>query len=762
MASPTGRGSPPPGAGGRVEDHRHDPVADQKQDAATSAGMRERSKVVDSARMKRPIKDPNAGTATIPTKDHLVEGGSDPTGDAAARKGPPSPTPPHRQSSAASKAAAALGGAPSLPAAVASSENPFADFGSRRFNPTARPPQPPTPSQMTVVNALYSQAVSLCAPPIIPPGQGNFGPEEFQSLVTHLLATDSRFVTGDARAADNPATRPLAHPVLKYLSGVSAAEAGIKQETSELKAFRDTLLDHLVYLHPRTTDSVTFSATGIPRTYQQVPGSVGVTGEGADRVYSMGGPTSPSSVAAKERVGVAGLGYTREQPPNLYTLFSSTDRPVVSRSARTNTPATLENLLIHNALATLQGSRAPGTAAAPLEFRMAVTTAMDASWKKAVAGKAKDAVMGIEGEDERQNIEDMRAAVVAVFGDKKFKDVKMCFKDDLGRDVVKHVRIFRPSIINITLSGQSKDPANIDGHRAITGENWAPLAESFADAWKAKGGVHKLVMTSLEACRGEKAALETAFATIQADLMRAGPMSKQLSPSELLALNAYKLVLTGSTLDGSELKESTDPLREFMLMCHLADAAGVHLSVQCKSGIDRTVAMAASRIAMEEFKLQTGRDFNPITCVHPDFADDLQTFRKLFAKAADELGKNVAGENRGRDEEGKAKIKFWSHPSTQFFLKGEIGSITGLRLPKKMIKLMDALPDLRANAIRLSKSQDPKNQEKAAKLREEIAKVDIAMVEDLEHGNEQVTPRVDAAVAELNRILKELQLAGSV
>ena len=124
-----------------------------------------------------------------------------------------------------------------------------------------------------------------------------------------------------------------------------------------------------------------------------------------------------------------------------------------------------------------------------------------------------------------------------------------------------------------------------------------------------------------------------------------------------MALNALELTLRGSIGAGFKLRGSRDPGREFLLLTHLLDETNTALSVQCKSGEDRTLTMLSLKVAARAFEEEMKRPFDPK--IEKEHEDHLQMMR-YFTDAANRFGQHMVKVVRGYGPDG-GKVKWDGH-----------------------------------------------------------------------------------------------------
>ncbi len=334
---------------------------------------------------------------------------------------------------------------------------------------------------------------------------------------------------------------------------------------------------------------------------------------------------------------------------NLASIVEGT-RTICGRSGRTDTARKLEELLVFNALSSLEAadgdfSKATGFHADPYSdapyYRLALTTAMDLSPLKSLATQLLP-----QGEDERQFIANIEEAIQNLFQNRQ----------SITRSVLREgssveLTIARPLLFNITMSGQSSTARNIDAHRAFNRPTAVDLALQLFSQWvQESDGRRSVAQMFTNAHIGKGPSLEE-DAFWDSPMMKAS--RKTLSPRQQLVLDAVEVIFTGHDSGGASLREPRDPGKEFILLSHLLDETNIALTAQCKSGQDRTLTLTALRVACAAFEHERNARFDPR--LPPDHPDVVR-FREIFTETANQFGENMVKLVRGYDPKtGRAK-----------------------------------------------------------------------------------------------------------
>ena len=328
-------------------------------------------------------------------------------------------------------------------------------------------------------------------------------------------------------------------------------------------------------------------------------------------------------------------------------------RTVCGRSSRSDSPQKLEELLEFNALSSLEAAggdptRATGfhvnKATGEATFELTLITAMDRSILKGLF----TSITG--GEDERTFIANLENSIEVLFGDEpqitrqltlNGSPVKVCFQ--------------RPALLNITLSGQSKRRANITRHRNSNRPALDQLVNKLCATWSQSGGTEKNI-ARLILDGQERGHLGAAGFWAQAPIIIS---RSNLSPKQALVVELIQHIYTGSTSGSNRLEEATSPGVEFLLISYLLDETNQALTVQCKSGQDRTLTLVSLQVAATAFFQEFGYAFNPLL---PKSDPDAVRFREIFTDAANTFGEPMIKAVRGHNAH-HGIAKWASHPT---------------------------------------------------------------------------------------------------
>lgn len=234
-------------------------------------------------------------------------------------------------------------------------------------------------------------------------------------------------------------------------------------------------------------------------------------------------------------------------------------------------------------------------------------------------------------------------------------DRQMKMKDTNGVEKEVCVREYEPLVFNFAFSAQAKIPANVKAAR----EDNIPGAISLLKDWAQLNQKPELLKYSqlLKSDPPSKFELDQLKAFIQADINN-GSLTKK----EDLALRGLLITLTGKDIDGTDFDNVGHADEQFIFLCHLSDVAQSPISVECKSGNDRTATAVCLRCAQKEFEENHGRPYDPTN------RTDFNQFKDLFNKYMVELTPPNLRASRGLGEEGRPDVKSKTSPAARKYL----------------------------------------------------------------------------------------------
>lgn len=224
------------------------------------------------------------------------------------------------------------------------------------------------------------------------------------------------------------------------------------------------------------------------------------------------------------------------------------------------------------------------------------------------------------------------------------------------------VREYEPLVWNFVFSSSAKSDANVKAARQDNIPNALYLFSQLVQepGFDQFANYAKIDTSTKEGQQELAAALEHELRYNQESLKR----------DQMLALKAVLVTLTGSDEKGKNYDNKDGSDVQFILLNHLADLTGTAITVECKSGNDRTATAMALRCSLKEFERVFGRRYDP---TQPDYISpknrakgktrtDLDRMKTRFNRYALEFGAPNVRASRGMDEKGKAVLKTYTSP----------------------------------------------------------------------------------------------------
>jgi len=208
------------------------------------------------------------------------------------------------------------------------------------------------------------------------------------------------------------------------------------------------------------------------------------------------------------------------------------------------------------------------------------------------------------------------------------------------------IREYEPLVFNFVFSGQAKDPVHVKTAR----EDNIPGALTLFKSWSAAEPKLLNYAQILKDDPPSKFQLKQFADFIQADLE-----DKTFSEKEEVALRGLLITLTGKDLDGTDYDNLEGADEQFIFLSHLSDMAGSPISVECKSGNDRTAAAVSLRCAMIRFEEKFGRPYDPKE--RNALNDDFNHFKELFNTFMVAFSPSNLKASRGFAENGLPDMK---------------------------------------------------------------------------------------------------------
>lgn len=496
-------------------------------------------------------------------------------------------------------------------------------------------------SDRRFASATYSLASHDPRAPHDPLGQNSFL-EKIKHLNTESLLADDQLTRADFKKIGHELACHIRRPVDKFnipLTLNPSRTFSVIQQFGQLQSVNNHSL----------SGAATYNPTKKP-TYKLIP----------DITYS--------SDAAKNK-SADGI-YLHNA--NLGAVTAN-GKFLIGRSARSDTPAKLKELLLFNAIQSDAAELTTGFDDKG-QFQPVIISALDNRGKVT----------------ETRYFKDIQASIKAVFGDENTITLAAETPSAKG-PITKSFTIKRPTLLNLSLNNKtailsldalSRMPARgADTIKAYRRENmhaasllaqqlhtrWANTFSTSPTAKPALAQIKKLSDTLADITPKDAAYRNKKVRKIlKHPSLTTMALSDFLTEKQILAFAALCLMVRGkslpitSQLGGRSVLSKDSPKHDFLLWTYLFDELNLAPTVQCKSGEDRTLTMAALRLAREAEETQRDQPAYNILGGLPS------TFRAFFTASADNLGYTPAVAVRNKDPLSKAIIK-WNSPHKNLF-----------------------------------------------------------------------------------------------
>ena len=397
----------------------------------------------------------------------------------------------------------------------------------------------------------------------------------------------ARALLCDARFKDN--TSPHLEAVRNYvITPQRLAHARTIPLARRRKLYR-SIAHNLVGLALRPTDHLTIAhphraSTVFAQTYAHVATQ---SSGGDEHCWSLAdGYTLSSKIAKRDERQIN--RHSRDHGANS-AYITADNRLIAWRSARSDTAYKLEEKLVGSACAALtaaSGDKAQATGWRQTkngwEYQAVLITAMDKSWVKHIYGLVMR-LFGGEARTERMRLRELNAARREMFATQG--RAGRCYTIEVN-GVREKVFIRPPQIVNITLSGQSRNPHRLREARADNRDAALAIGAQLIDTLRRRDQQDAATLVDqfvFGTARQDRPAL------LQSSAYRAAFAA--LPPRLQLGMEWLHLMLAKTTLHGDRLLGATDPGVEAMLIKYLADEDNLATIIECKSGVDRTQAL---------------------------------------------------------------------------------------------------------------------------------------------------------------------------
>lgn len=364
---------------------------------------------------------------------------------------------------------------------------------------------------------------------------------------------------------------------------------------------------------------------------------------------------------------------------------------VLSRSARTNTESKIFDKSTADIEARLNTTTKNGLEQKQDEngdkyytYCRSDVTLMDMSLIKSIGGTAESGAIGLfrqtKGKtgipinDERRFVESKRKNA------QKRWDKEGVLDTSIGRKYIKRevtyiengqektatVREYEPLIFNFVFSSQAGKSVNVKQAREDNIPGALFLFKHLCNKHSTNPAFDKYqTMMKKEALSEYDRA--TLFFHLKTDIDEMGKKENLTADEKKLelALRGLLVTLTGSDKGRNYDNEHGADI-QYILLNHLADYSGSPISVECKSGNDRTATAMALRCAMKEYeKNHGGQPFDPLFMLEDKGNTE---FRALFTQFIFEFGAPNVIASRGLSDNDKVQLKTKTHPGFQKYI----------------------------------------------------------------------------------------------
>ncbi len=442
----------------------------------------------------------------------------------------------------------------------------------------------------------------------------------------------------------------------------------------KLEKHKEYVLDQLVQFIQRPTVEVKVGTS----TYEQAAGHYQeVDGKGE---FSN---TTDSSITLKDGASDEHLAHVNA---NSAYVKTSDNQYIAGRSARSDTPGRILDLVQTNCFASMGSENQPGLTLnddGTYTYLLSITSGQDRSIAKETAAKTG------WGENEVSSIRDIEQSIDDLWPS---DDPLIMMIDG------KEVKVLKPLFKTQVLSGEGKRPlvnvipSNREANRKIADREFQLLKNEMKPK---EGDSPELKMLSdifdhddFPESVPDNFKNGEVFTQINA---MANGKEKTVLMKRYFALEAVCVNATGRTLEGEPMEKSGDKTQDalnqgkvMMFDMYLHEVLNIAEAYQCKSGCDRTLTLMSMKTALHEFEKSNGRPFNPM-CMKGELCKtndkDHNSFASIFRGVAKGFGENILMPVRG-----KMEVKWDHHIVPRLFydstLKDPIPGLKGLKAGK--------------------------------------------------------------------------------
>lgn len=422
---------------------------------------------------------------------------------------------------------------------------------------------------------------------------------------------------------------------------------------------------------------------------------------------------SASSDAIKNHAYNAHLAKNANQA----SVSTAEGEKICGRSARSDTPERILDLIGTNALLSINSTNQPGMVKnedGTYTYQFSITSGQDRSEYKHLG-----VIFG--GEDEVASINNIENSIAALWPGDDYQLDMIIGRDDKGIEQVVHMNkpLFKTQILSgeATQKGVRKMFDTVNMNREANMGSVDKPGPSMRENQMLKEVLKKDITVpggeNGDAAKALNQKLVDCFDTIpdaipedflsggvlhQIESMPDGSMKTQLM-KRYFALEAVCVNLSGKFMiaEVEHLKDGRfvrgervlangpyDQAKVVMCDMYLHEVLNIDEAYQCKSGCDRTLTLTATKTAMNAFEKEKGRPFNPF-CMKAELSEVInktdplskehQAFAEYFRGAALTLGSNIVEMVRG-----EPKVKWGGHFVPRLFYNSKLADpIPGLK-----------------------------------------------------------------------------------
>lgn len=241
-------------------------------------------------------------------------------------------------------------------------------------------------------------------------------------------------------------------------------------------------------------------------------------------------------------------------------------------------------------------------------------------------------------------------------------------KRDNGETEVIKVREYKPIIFNHLLSSQAKRSSEVDRARESNVENIIQMFKPFIKKCGLPNIAHAIDLY-------EESKSSKNFENLKYIILK-GLKDPKIEKDAKALLEDFYFELTGENFPNLVKSDPTyESARHLMILGKYANLSNKPISVECKSGNDRTATAIGIACAQVQFRMVFGREFILLPKIYQfktdderaEYESDLQIFKDLFTNYILHFGKSTVLASRGKGEDDKPILKTASSPVFRMF-----------------------------------------------------------------------------------------------